>query len=891
MDLTLRRKYRLFQDTIRSNASTSSYYGDYSLPNVTIKHSLVIEDSEVETQSGETKQKSDNPRKYRRTLSDGSKYKKTGVHVKGKRRAPPPPTFNNNLMVRSTSETPSSTFLRNKKKRAPPPPLILKSEPDLPTINNIHSDGIEPIFKEGFLEDKEIQAILEMPKALTEEQKRIVIENVVKVHEAVEENENQCLSNDTLKLEKGMLRSTKPVTPTPSLPSSPTRKDECPSTPLSPISPRPWYKRPISGSREHTSIPFKKEIILRTVDKRRSKKQENENLPEIGYSRNSLFESAAKLGFFRSKSTLTEDSVRKRNEDKEKRKSGIGIPSISELDREAAEIVLKEQASVKARQQEADEKYYTATPPEPTSPKAKELISKFEESSSQQKITINTSFIGKNDYFEDSKIKTEDDSNDTKSSRSSESPIKTETKPKSEILGQWVCPYCTLENPNWRIICEVCEKIKPYDLRFVESSVQHQLPATKAPPSLTNSNYDPLSPFKSPLKTPSKGEWNQKAEKLRKYFNSTNKNQNTISKSASETSINKTSFIYKPDNPKFGSPKLPMRNYLIRDKPDIIKIQTSLDESKFDRLETLEESKEENVRSHLNPESRIEENRKSSSPSNIKREITTEDELEKEKERIREMIRQMNARALAEKYPVIKSPQPTNKVDKEPESVSSSTPAIVGGIRKMAPPPNDQNKLGAIKKLFARKDKSKEDSPTSDTKSETNETVIKNNKIYENFPIYENIKDDVKNDDKLVIVETSLCNGNETSPNNSDKYLQNDFAKVRSRDDVSKSGSRDIELTVQQNEQIQEITEQLKSRKGVDDFKATLRTSPKKMNNTDTLAINKILRNLEDAISDGEYEMAATLAKKLARMKVSLSVTKQKDRPISGVDFDNNDIV
>lgn len=895
LDLTLRRKYRLFQDTIRSNASTSSYYPDYSLPNVTIKHSF-IEDSESEEPSIENNQK--NPRKYRRTLSDCSKYKKTGVHVKGKRKAPPPPTLNsNNLIVRSTSETPTSTFGRNKKKRAPPPPaLILRSQPDLHPGYTSQSETIESIFTEGFLEDKEIKAILEMPKALTAEQKRIVIENVVKVHhETLDENDNDtCLSNDTLKLEKGMLKSTKPVTPipSPSLPTSPIRKDENPSTPLSPISPRPWYKRPLSGSRDQSSIPFKKEIILRTVDKRRNKKSENDNLPEISYSRNSLLESASKLGFFRGKSS--EDSNKKKNDDKEKRKSGIGIPSISELDREAAEIVQKEQASEKARQNEANEKYYIATPPELEvgSPKTKDLITKFEESSCSQKITINTSFIGRKDIFVGSPPKNNTDEIIDNNANSpieyktlSESLTKLEEndKPKSEILGQWTCPYCTLENPNWRIICEVCEKIKPYDLRFAEPSIK---PISRA--SIGN----PLSPIKSPTKPTTNHEWNAKAEKLRKYFNSTNKSQNgnSLSKSASETSINKGNFILKPDNPKFGSPKLPMRNYLTRDKPDIIKLQTSLDDSKFDRLETLEESKEEikhqapvNINTNMSPQT----NRK---------ELVTQDDLEKEKERIREMIRKMNERALAEKYPVIKSPTSEKPSQQKPQqqqqqpskfqtSSASSTPAIVGAIRKMAPPPSaDQNKLGAIKKLFARKEKTKEDSPPSSSSEiivnhlEIREPgdLIKSNKIYENFPIYENIKEEEK-----VVAVTNITETIQEIQNG--KEMQNEKDQLTSSDDDSKIVG-DNELSALEHEKVEAMTEQLKSRKGVEDFKATLRSSPKKMNNTDTLAINKILRNLEGAIADGEYELAASLAKKLARMKVSLSVTKQKERPSMAID-------
>jgi hypothetical protein len=33
-------------------------------------------------------------------------------------------------------------------------------------------------------------------------------------------------------------------------------------------------------------------------------------------------------------------------------------------------------------------------------------------------------------------------------------------------MGLWTCPYCTLENPNWKNICEACEKIKPFEKQF-----------------------------------------------------------------------------------------------------------------------------------------------------------------------------------------------------------------------------------------------------------------------------------------------------------------------------------------------------------------------------------------------------------------------------------------
>lgn len=47
-------------------------------------------------------------------------------------------------------------------------------------------------------------------------------------------------------------------------------------------------------------------------------------------------------------------------------------------------------------------------------------------------------------------------------------------------------------------------------------------------------------------------------------------------------------------------------------------------------------------------------------------------------------------------------------------------------------------------------------------------------------------------------------------------------------------------------------------------------------NKMNTLAVNRLLRQLESAIVGGEHQRAATLAKQLAKHKVSCCVTRQK---------------
>lgn len=35
----------------------------------------------------------------------------------------------------------------------------------------------------------------------------------------------------------------------------------------------------------------------------------------------------------------------------------------------------------------------------------------------------------------------------------------------------WICNYCTLQNPFWKIICDACERIKPYNTPTINSNV------------------------------------------------------------------------------------------------------------------------------------------------------------------------------------------------------------------------------------------------------------------------------------------------------------------------------------------------------------------------------------------------------------------------------------
>ncbi|XP_055683195.1 uncharacterized protein LOC129790043 [Lutzomyia longipalpis] len=804
VELNLTKKYGLYAtDTLKSVREDAERleYSDLSLPTPDVPL-----------------------RSHRRTHSESVlKGKAPRVHVKGKRKAPQPPNVGeknqNHLQIHETV-SPASTLGR-KKRRAPQPPEVVENAP-------------KSILDGGLLDDKEIQAIIGGGPARdcgsTMDRIRVPV---------VEEIKEDVLANDTLKLEKGVL---KPIKPTE------VKEEAKIATPSSPISPRPWYKRPLSGNRD-TSIPFKKEVILRTVDKRRRepKEKENDALPEVNYSRNSSLFDSSKFGLFSRHHTREET----------KRRSGIGIPNISELDREAAEIVKQEkesrglsppQALILRPQMFASPQSSLDDDDEDGPRKStKELISKFEASSNGARITLNTSFIGRTDNFVDSRTRVSANEetinkvdglnspmaqkrrifSDTQSPPNSPAKVVNQENPKESSqqgkddkeglkpIGIWTCPYCTLENPNWRILCEACERIKPYDKRLVNLME----PETKP-------NHQARQQF---IKKPSspKDNWERKAEIVKRYFNPS-QGGNALAKSASETSIG---MPVKRNSPSrlIGSPKFTFRGLIQRSSPEKVEIEKGIDEedSDVENFEVLTKGRDgtpdiEELRQVRLNRFKIE---KAVNP------LTDRDSLEKEKKRLREMIRAMNAKALAEKYPVI---QKAASLDE------ASSPS-----------------KGAIKKTYPKTDHSPDEIKKETEKSTKVSTSAQTGAIVKKTSSPE--KEEQSNGKEKSIPEPIYANLN--CQVNHVKFSEVEKAKV------------------------EELTEQLKSVKGREEFKATLKFS-ELTGNTNTLAINKIMKSLEMAIVEGQHELAATLAKDLAKMKVSLSVTRQKTRPLSITDID-----
>ncbi|XP_038112733.1 uncharacterized protein LOC6036441 isoform X1 [Culex quinquefasciatus] len=965
-DLTLRKKYNLFS-SIRSAApkpperdatltrhNQKPTYPDLSLPST----------SKVTAEANKNDDPTDSTvKRHRRTVSDSSKDRKAGayVHVRGKRRAPPPPPLDLNANSQGTLSnqsqssygtlSPGSTLSRKKRPAPLPPPR----SPTSPTLN-------EAVSNTSLLEDKEIKAIIEgtsrpksptfimpirttplpgiseerTPGGLTEEQKQQLIDNIRRVQtpEADPRTPTNAPSpsfmltnNDVMKLEENFINTNGTRSPIHDyLYAEAVNSNVKPGIPTSPISPRPWYKRPISGTKQQeSSLPFKKDIILKTIDKRKAKQRDKEDLPEVGYCRNSLVDtgstshSATKFNLF-AKITEKSDDTKRRERDNEKRKSGIGIPSISELDREAAEIINKENA-LKQNHQAAESDLYFSAPEqlvkrsrsfvskdEPESidqasgkPKStKELISRFEATSTNiSKVTVNPSFIPKKDYFGEPR-NTQPTPPDSKENTPPQGIVKTGSD--KNLLGLWSCPYCTLENPNWRIICEACERIKPYEKLSIleEPPLRPNHPLKKAIPEV-----------KAPPQQPTAEEWDKKTERVLKYFMP--KTNPTMGSGGTPESPKKSFGQAK----MLASPKMGVKSLMNRMSPDkpngfrnfnanpeVYHATNKFDDEKLKENAVVVTTVPTVIAPLASPEPTVEgvptsqidldevrnariarfstnlDKNDDEPPKHVQ--DMDDEALEKEKERLREMIRAMNAKALADKYPVLQKPPSSGPAKREsplmqrrngfisgiPVSTNSPKP-----IRKASPtmakraapiveehPPvvAEPYKLGAIKKTFVRK---------------TEEPKIINQEV--RSPARE------QNLSPQTIPKTV------TELNEPKLVLTNDVQRIRyevmdeeqfkqqnpaPRHDTL---TRQAPFSDQQNEKVRQISHQLRSAQGVQHFKNTLKYAGTSMTRTNTLAINKLLRNLELAIGEGAHDKAARLAMDLAKMKVSLSVTRQ----------------
>lgn len=450
-----------------------------------------------------TRKMEEGPEKmHRRTASESSKLRRAGAycHVKGKRKAPQPPGG------AKLQDGHSTTSLRRKKRLAPPPPGVSHEQ----VVNTLEYADADVIF------------------------------------------------NDSLKLDHGILKSTKEPDVVSENKLSPNKSTE------TPVSPRPWYKR--NSSRDSV-----------TTNKKEHKYEPVERLPEVPYVRNSTIDL-----------TVDEPKIDKKKEDK--RKSALSfLTNISELDRQASEIIKKEHQKNGNELPEMPE-FMRPRQMNPTdslaSPKrksAKDLIAKFNAITNVTKVTVNTAFFGSKEtspaqrYFEKQPEKVKKFSNpENKLERFRKPSISEEVKgsaplmksesasaikpkpetPKIEKKG-WFCPKCHLENDYWRIICYVCSTIKPYFDDLTTTPKPNVFDPTKLTDS-TKVTLKPITEFAGPLER----------SKTQIGFSALTKYHDTQNKKATEKPPSNDTENKKEEREKLKKMLIEMKNSLPKRKPN-----------------------------------------------------------------------------------------------------------------------------------------------------------------------------------------------------------------------------------------------------------------------------------------------------------------------------------
>lgn len=747
-NLTLRKKYKLYSDVEfqrndkQASGSDSKFFNKYSKTN------------------NSTELINHNKLRHRRSTSDSSKDKKSGayIHVKGKRKAPPPPSPPQPLVISSFS--PQSTLGRKKRLAPLPPPLATSS-------NKLQ----DTILSTSLLDDLEIKSIIDgTSKSLSRNFSPEIMKNrsikieqpasescniYVKtngIKEPIAENKEMLIDNGSKCSNQEQLINTTIVIVDNK--NSLELRDKCSQLPSSP---RPWYKRGNANNKD-------------TISFKTSSKKE------------SLFEGASsKLNFF------TRD--KKKDREMDKRRSGIFMPNISELDKEAAEIVeaarlkqmqemkkVPEQLVLQSQMSGLDSNLDDNSDRSPKS--AKELIGLFEASSSHaNRITLNPAFIARQDFFGDKKTKFGFDFSDNLIDKVPATPPtqlllekdnNLRKKSSEGLLGIWHCPYCTLANQNWKIICQACEKIKPYDKRYCGAD--------------KNKAIDD--------KSAASNGWDEKQEQMLKYFNPVPKNNSLEIKTSK-------------------SVESPLD---VASRKDILEDKLTNDLFEMSYIQSKLSDKEEATAAET-----MNDNRRDCFEKKVIDKIDFSDPkaLELEKERLRDKIRAMNSKALADKYPAIK------KIDGR-IIVSPIEPSI--------------SQTGAIKKQFIRK-------PIKALTIEVNEKV--NNM-----------------ESKTILVELDQ---------EKDKIL----AQISNEKPPKKPETNCLASTNANTNKVQSQHTVNYNLKHENDFNGPLKIELNTNKNTNTIAINKILKKLENAISDGKYDDAANFATDLAKMKVSVSVTRQ----------------
>lgn len=431
--------------------------------------------------------------------------------MKGKRKAPSPPKSRTNPRTLSPK-----TSLGRKKRPAPLPPLLnlhIEEEAAAASSTSLLEDKdikalIEGNFKKDFSSTPTLNAAdmerkpayvspylkIRENRKLTDEQKRILIEQVSHSNSRKNGEDAPSAAAPTKKIDQIFtIQEGQLVYQGNESPKLPQQNEEKLVAPPSPISPRPWFKRnPNAVVNGQPKDSAHSQSIFKTLEKKIHKNDEKEkDLPEYGYSRNSFF--GNRFNIF-AKLTSDETSSKKKEKEQEKRKSQIGMPNISELDREAAEIIqigqeLKKDVSevllmraqgnsVQVQKEESVEKNESKT--------TKDLIEKFESDSSKVNPRVtsvsNANSLARKEFFGETKKEKLTPLTIEEINIKSEAPVETSKKDsppalqkkdniksspmldprksklpqlmngirkQDDLMGLWYCTYCTLQNPNW----------------------------------------------------------------------------------------------------------------------------------------------------------------------------------------------------------------------------------------------------------------------------------------------------------------------------------------------------------------------------------------------------------------------------------------------------------
>lgn len=218
-------------------------------------------------------------------------------------------------------------------------------------------------------------------------------------------------------------------------------------------------------------------------------------LPEVPFVRNST------LDLTLDEAPPLETKDRKNKEDT-KRKSGMSfLPNISELDREASEIVKNKNLTQNPQQQIPEfmkiKESRVSVEESPRRRSAKDLIAKFNAITGVSKSGVFQKHLGKQISLDEARQRQEqllenhkkriEDIDKKKEEKfplmksESASAVKAVASPKME-RKPWKCPKCHLENEYWRIICHSCSAIKPYFDDFSSSSASPTKVSTKEQP-------------------------------------------------------------------------------------------------------------------------------------------------------------------------------------------------------------------------------------------------------------------------------------------------------------------------------------------------------------------------------------------------------------------------